>query len=149
MTGLEAPSGSATTGDWVSDGMMFYLQDASSGDSSGASNTIANVRIQVTAGSSSGIRQGTLVATPNPIRLQSGQSYGTAALSWRATGVTRVQVRVGSPNGTPLTGFETPTGSALTGNWVTNGLTFYLQDASSGDSSGAARTLSAVTVRVL
>jgi hypothetical protein len=49
MTGIEAPSGSATTGDWVSDGMLFYLQDATDGDSSGAAKTLATIRVNVTA----------------------------------------------------------------------------------------------------
>ena len=48
-----------------------------------------------------------------------------------------------------MTGFEGPTGSATTGDWVTNGLTFYLQDATDGFSSGISRTLSAVRVSVV
>jgi hypothetical protein len=90
-----------------------------------------------------------LSASPNPIRLGSGQTFGTAALTWRATGVARVQVRVGSPSGTPMTGLEAPVGAALTGNWVVDGMTFYLQDASDGDSSGSAKTLASITLRVL
>ena len=147
MTGLEGPTGSAQTGDWVTDGMMFYLQDASDGDSSGPSKTIAIVRAQVSSTNSASPRAGIIGANPNPITLGAGQTSGTTRISWRAVGVSAVQIRVGSPNGTPMTGLEGLTGSAITGNWVTNGVTFYLQDASGGDSSGASKTLA--TVRVL
>jgi hypothetical protein len=146
MTGLEGPTGSAQTGDWVIDGMIFYLQDASDGDSSGRSKTIATVRAQVNSTNSVGPRAGAIGATPNPIVLGAGQTSGTTRISWQAVGVTAVQIRVGSPTGTPMTGLEGLSGSAVTGNWVTNGLTFYLQDASSGDSSGVSRTLAAVRV---
>ena len=37
----------AKTGDWVTDGMTFYLQDASSGNSAGSSRTLAAVRVRV------------------------------------------------------------------------------------------------------
>lgn len=149
LTGVEPPSGSALTGDWVTDGMMFYLQNASSGDSSGAARTLATVRIQVTTAGTSATRGGTIVAAPNPIGVTTGQSMGSTTLRWQATGVTRVQVRVGSPAGPAVTGFENPAGAAPTGNWVTDGMTFYLQDASDGYSAGAYRTLSSVRVQVV
>ena len=148
MTGLEGPTGSAQTGDWVTDGMMFYLQDASDGDSSGPSKTIATVRAQVSSTNSASPRAGIIGANPNPSRSAPGQTSGTTRISWQAVGVSAVQIRVGSPTGTPMTGLEGLTGSAITGNWVTNGVTFYLQDASSGDSSGASKTLAAVRVFV-
>jgi hypothetical protein len=151
LTGISGPSGSADTGDWVSDGMTFYLQDASSGDSTGAAKTLDTVRVQVvgTGGSSNtGPKSGTISATPNPISVSSGQTGAATTLRWQTTGVTNVQIRVGSPSGTPLTGIEGPSGSAATGNWVTDGMTFYLQDASDGSSSGAAKTLASVRVQV-
>jgi hypothetical protein len=149
MTGLEGPTGSAQTGNWVTDGLTFYLQDASNGDSSGASKTLATARAQVSATTPNGIRAaGAINATPNPITLAAGQTSGTTRIAWQAVGVTRVQIRVGSPTGTPMTGLEGLTGSATTGPWVTNGLVFYLQDASDGDSSGASKTLAGVRVFV-
>ena len=141
MTGIEAPVGSVQTGDWVTDGMTFYLQDASDGNSLGAARTIGSVRIS-TSGASA-IRQGSLSATPNPIT-----SGGRATLRWEAKGVVRVQIRVGSPTGPAMTGLENPSGSAATGAWVTNGMTFYLQDASDGSSLGSTRTLASVQVQV-
>ena len=147
MTGFEGPTGSASTGDWAVDGMSFYLQDASDGDSLGSAKTLAIAQVRAMS-TTSGIRSGFIGASPNPIGIIAGQTASTT-LNWRATGVSRVQVRVGSPTGTPMTGFESPTGSATTGDWVTNGLTFYLQDATDGFSSGISRTLSAVRVNVV
>ena len=149
MTGFESPSGSAATGDWVGNGTVFYLQDASDGDSSGSAKTLASVTVQVaSSGSNPAARSGTIRATPNPIPAASGQATGFTTIAWEAVGVSRVQIRVGSANGPPMTGFESPTGAATTGNWVANGTTFYLQDASSGNSSGQTRTLASVRVDV-
>jgi hypothetical protein len=53
---------------------------------------------------------------------------GAATLTWAgATG--SVEIRVGAANGPAMTGFVAgPSGSAATGVWVTDGLTFYLVD---------------------
>ena len=147
LTGIEGPTGSAQTGNWVTDGMTFYLQDASNGDSLGSFRTIAGVRVQVMT-ASTGARSGALYATPNPITVADGASAGRATLSWEASGVTRVQIRVDSPNGPAMTGFEAPRGAASTGDWVTDGMTFYLQDATDGSSSGTARTLAVLRAGV-
>jgi hypothetical protein len=147
MTGLEGPTGSAQTGPWATAGMTFYLQDASDGDSSGSSKTLATVRLQTTAGSTQ--KAGVIALSPSRIIATGGQTTGSVTVAWQSIGVSRAQIRVGSPNGTALTGFESPNGSASTGNWVSNGTTFYLQDASDGDSSGSARTLAAVTAQVI
>ena len=109
--------------------MIFYLQDASDGNSLGAAKTLASVRVQAAIAE---IKDGAITASPNPIRVAAGQTRGATTLNWRATGVRQVQIRVGSPTGSPMTGFESATGSTSTGNWVTNGLSFYLQDASDG-----------------
>jgi len=145
MTGLEPPVGSAQSGNWVVDGMIFYLQDASDGDSLGSAKTLASVSVKTAGGV---IRGGTITASPNPVRVAAGQSRGATTLNWRATGVTQIQIRVGSSAGSPLTGIESATGSTSTGNWVTDGLTFYLQDASDGSSSGPSKTLATVRVTV-
>ena len=130
--------------------MIFYLQDASDGNSLGSGKTIATVKVQATSASTPGIgtlKSGSIAAIPNPIRVAAGQTLGVTTLTWQATGVSQVQIRVGSPTGPAMTGIDKATGSAVTGPWVPNGMTFYLQDASSGDSSGAVNTLA--TTRVL
>jgi hypothetical protein len=42
------PNGTAKTGRWVTDGMVFYLQDVSGGRSSTPENTLATVTVKVT-----------------------------------------------------------------------------------------------------
>jgi len=44
------PTGSATTGRWVRDGMVFYLQDASDGKSLNFANTLAAVMVNCISG---------------------------------------------------------------------------------------------------
>jgi hypothetical protein len=93
-------------------------------------------------------RQGILMATPGLVMPAAGQTLGATRLSWQASGVTSVQIRVLSPTGPPMTGIEAPSGSATTGDWVSDGMLFYLQDATDGDSSGAAKTLATIRVNV-
>lgn len=143
LTGFEGPVGSAQTGAWVTPGMIFFLQNATSGDSAGPANTITTVQVGSTS-SVSGFPRGSISAAP--VTFSSGGARTT--LSWQATGVSSVQVRVNSPFGPPMTGYEAPVSSAITGDWVTDGMTFYLQDASNGDSSGLSRTLATVRVRL-
>ena len=68
--------------------------------------------------------------------LSANRTAGVTTLTWRATGVSQVQIRVNSPTGPAMTGLEPPAGSAVAGNWVSNGMMFYLQDATGGESSG-------------
>jgi hypothetical protein len=155
MTGELTSSGSTLTGDWAGPGIPFFLQDASSGDSSGSGRTIASVIIpkSVTPNPTpvppdpGGNNQSSFWAEPNPIVAPSGS--GKTVLRWKVTTSDRVQVRVGSPDGTPMTGVQGAESSAETGDWVTDGTRFFLQDARSGDSAGAARTILDLTVRVV
>lgn len=65
---------------------------------------------------------------PNPVTPNGG--YGTVTISWNAPApVQYIEVRVGSPMG-PLFTVNLPSGSMATGNWVTDGMVFYLQDVS-------------------
>jgi hypothetical protein len=54
---------------------------------------------------------------------------GRATLSWNAPNVSKVQVRIGDPAGPPMTGISDSTGSATTGDWVTDGMVFVLATA--------------------
>jgi hypothetical protein len=68
----------------------------------------------------------TLTITP---ALISDCTYGlgTATLTWSgASGP--VQIHVNQPSGVALTGFDDPSGTAVTGAWVTDGMKFYLVD---------------------
>jgi hypothetical protein len=116
-------SGSATTGNWVSNGLQFFLVDAAS------EATLATLTVTTTAGTNCGA--GTLTLTPDPIQVCDGSGAGVTTVNWNANGISATQVRVGSPTGT-LFAAGGALGSAATGKWVTNGLTFYLLDAMTG-----------------
>ena len=89
---------------------------------------------------------GTISASPNPLPLPAGISGGPISIRWRASGVQRVDIRVGSPEGPSMTGFVSNESSADTGDWVRNGMVFYLQNADGGESAGAARTIATTRV---
>jgi hypothetical protein len=66
---------------------------------------------------------------------------GRAQLSWTTGDAGPVQVRVGSADGIPMTGWEPAKGSAETGNWVSDAMLFVLVDS-------AGRELARVTAHV-
>lgn len=90
---------------------------------------------------------GVISASPNPVT-HSANGDAMTTISWSApSGVSLVAIALGSPSG-PVFAEGGPTGSAATGPWVTNGLTFYLQDISNGKPLTAANTLGTVVVMV-
>lgn len=93
-------------------------------------------------------KKAAMSAQPNPIRVCDGSGVGTSAISFSVDpSVTDVQVRVGSPVGAL---FLAPGGSGfgITGKWVSDGITFYLQDTSDGKPLTEDNTLASVTVKV-
>jgi len=99
---------------------------------------------------------GSIIASPNPIQ-NCGQSsvgvanpwwtsVGVANLSWTSKGATALEVHVGSPAG-PLFSRSGATGSGTTGQWVTDGMVFYLQDTSNNQSPTPLTTLATVKVK--
>jgi hypothetical protein len=90
---------------------------------------------------------GVITASPNPATKTSNGDAMTT-LSWNApAGVTSVTITIGSPNG-PIFAEGGATGSMATGNWVSNGLVFYLQNSTGGLPLTAANTLGTVAVTV-
>lgn len=87
-----------------------------------------------------------LTAVPNPIPVAAGAD-GTATISWTAPNADIIEVRVGSPNGALFT-HNFNRGSATTGSWITDGMTFYLQNVSNGLPLTSANTLATVTVHL-
>jgi hypothetical protein len=66
-------------------------------------------------------------------------------VEWDTAGLSNsVEVHVNSPDG-PLFAAGGPSGSAITGPWVNDGMKFYLQDASYNDPTNPDRTISVVT----
>ncbi|MBX3279051.1 MAG: methyltransferase domain-containing protein [Acidobacteria bacterium] len=92
-------------------------------------------------------RVGSITANPNPIPVREGSVFGATTLAWSSTGTKMVEVRVGAPDG-DLLSRTGPSGSATTGEWVGNGLVFYLQDVSDGLPLTPANTLGTIAVRV-
>jgi hypothetical protein len=88
-----------------------------------------------------------LSATPNPAPPASNAGLVQVTLAWSAPGAQQVEIHVGAPDGILMTGGGS-SGSATTGLWVPNGLTFYLQDVSGGKPLTGANTLANVTVVV-
>lgn len=99
--------------------------------------------------SSSGASRGTIRASPNPIRVGTAHwnGPGSTAIEWQAHGTPAIQVRVDRPDG-PLFSSTSPEGREDTGEWVTDGTRFYLQDVAD-DRSASGRTLAVVTVTVV
>ena len=69
-------------------------------------------------------------------------------ISWNAPTASVIQVRVGSPSGALFTD-NFNSGSMQTGAWVTNGMTFYLQDVSNGKALTSANTLATAVATVV
>lgn len=127
------PSGSARATGWVSDGMTFVLCDVSNSACS-SQNTVATLTAHVALDGMSAVSSGggsSFVASPNPIPVAAGQLFGQTTLYFDVPGANTLQIRIGSPTG-PLFAQTGASGSAVTGNWVGNGITFYLQDVSRG-----------------
>jgi glycosyltransferase involved in cell wall biosynthesis len=96
----------------------------------------------------SGCSTGTISANPNPIRVSDKSRVGITTLSWTSSKAETVEVRVGAPDGL-LFSQTGPSGAALTGEWVRDGMVFYLQDVSHGLPLTAEHTLATVTVNVI
>src|SRR5205085_6732058 len=120
----DGASGSLTTPEWVADGTTFYLQNVTGGLPLTAENTIASVTVSVER-----IVLGSLVATSNPIAVYDSSELVAATLTWNATKLTEVEIRVNAPDGDLLVQGGA-SGSITTSKWVTDGTIFYLQNVS-------------------
>jgi hypothetical protein len=125
------PIASATTGDWVSDGMTFYLVNVSNGPAS-AANVLATAVVHVDVDGGSTVSPGNVsfFLDPDPILVSSGQHLATATLHWNTGGLSPAQIWVGASASTLFANDIPATGTAQTGPWVSNGLVFYLEDSS-------------------
>ena len=78
------------------------------------------------------VSQARIHADPPLIQVCDGSGLGVVTIAWEAADFKAVEVRVGRPNGS-LFASGGSVGSAVTGKWVRDGLTFYLQDPSSAE----------------
>ena len=136
--------GSAATGDWIRDGMRFYLQDVSNGQPLTLQHTLATAiaTVDTSTPGKAGVLFG---ATPGLVPDPANTGLGTATLFWNAPGSSGVEVHVNSPDG-PLFAQAGASSSAPSGEWITDGMRFYLQDTSSGTSTSPDNTLAVATV---
>ena len=89
----------------------------------------------------------TFTASPNPVTVSDGSKLGIVKLTWDTSATKSAEIRVGKPDGTLLCNGPS-TYACDTGKWVTDGMTFYLQDSTAAKPTDAAATLNAVTVRL-
>lgn len=87
-----------------------------------------------------------LTANPNPIPVTGSAGYGMTTINWMAQAAEAVEVRIGAPDGVLFVDGGSR-GSAQTGLWVADGMTFYLQDVSGGRALTAENTLATIVVR--
>jgi len=141
FAGSDPGTFSQPTGPWVSNGMTFYLQDVSNGSPLTTANTLATVRMRAV----SATPIGSIIADPNPFT-PNAQGLGQTTLTWTSAGTNEVEVHVNSPNGNRIARTGAGTFSTNTGQWVRNGMTFYLQNVSNGLPLTSANTIGTVGV---
>ncbi|HKO96197.1 MAG TPA: hypothetical protein VJU86_04355 [Pyrinomonadaceae bacterium] len=89
-----------------------------------------------------------IIAEPNPIRVCDGSGLGRTAIAFTiAPPVEAAEVRVGAVDGGQLASLGR-SGHAFTGNWVNDGLVFYLQDITGGKKLTPENTLATLTVNL-
>ena len=88
-----------------------------------------------------------LTASPNPIPVTGNALVGMTTISWNAPDAQVIEIRLDSPDGKLFTtmGFR---GSIQTGAWVGDGMTFYLQDVTSGKPLTSDYTLATLVVHL-
>jgi SAM-dependent methyltransferase len=91
---------------------------------------------------------GTLYCDQNPIYLPENKTAGALKLDWKIKATKEVQIRINSPTG-PLLSHSGTSGNVTTGEWVHNGMTFFLQDISDAKELTTANTLSKLSVSVV
>jgi parallel beta-helix repeat protein len=87
-----------------------------------------------------------LTANPNPIPV-SGNVLGSTTISWNAPDAQVIEVHIGSPTG-PLFTMAGNHGSVQTGPWVSDGMTFFLQDVTGAQPLTSDHTLATLVVHL-
>ncbi|HTA68495.1 MAG TPA: hypothetical protein VK776_09465 [Bryobacteraceae bacterium] len=88
-----------------------------------------------------------LTANPNPIPITGNGVVGQTTISWNAPDAGVIEIHIGSPNGAIWTQ-QGSRGSMQTGVWVSDGLTFYLQDVTGGNPLTSDYTLATLVVHL-
>jgi len=114
--------------------MVFYLINATTGAVLG-STTVSLTTSGCGTPTPTPTPTPVLIANPNPITVCDGTGLGVTRLTWSVSNVSVFQVRVESPTGPLL--YQGTSNTALTGKWVTNGMNFYLLNATNGTVLGS------------
>jgi hypothetical protein len=127
--------------------MTFFLQDVSNGQAPSTANTLAIASAHVQAPASGGSST-IFTAATNPILVQPNASARTALLVWNApANVTQTEIHLSTPDG-PLFAEGGGSGSAATGDWVTNNMVFVLEDVSNGKPSSTSNEIGQIQMSV-
>lgn len=88
-----------------------------------------------------------ITANPNPIPVSGNSLVGATTISWNAPDAQSIEIHIGSPGGRLFTQ-NTNRGSMATEVWVTDGMTFYLQDVTDGKPLTSDYTLATLVVNL-
>lgn len=105
------------------------------------------VKLQLHSRYRRGKSVGYIVASPNPAPSHSIPGRAGVDLRWSSSATDVVEVRLGRPDG-PLISRTGPVGGTRTGEWVSNGAVFYLQDVFREVPLTLDNTLDVVRIRV-
>jgi hypothetical protein len=91
---------------------------------------------------------GSIRANPNPVYTNNDGLEATTTLNWTSSQTKKVEIHINTSDG-PLLCRGGPCGSVSTGNWVQNGMIFYLQDITNSLPLTYSNTLDFVKVQVV
>jgi hypothetical protein len=126
----------------IREGTRIFLQDVSNNQPLTSLYTLGSVILHVTTAPT-----GSITANPNPF-LPDAYGTGQTTLAWTSYGTTAVEIHVNAPNGNMFAGSGRGSFSLVTGHWVRDNMTFYLQNVSNGLPLTSANTLATVTVTI-
>lgn len=92
------------------------------------------------------LKRASITAFPNPIRIDNSP-VGKTTLAYTFFENAPVEIHVSAPNG-PLFARPSKSGDSETGEWVTDGMVFFLQDVSDNNPLTKEHTLASVTIRL-
>ena len=133
-------TGSVTASGWVTDGLVFYLQDVSNHQPLISANTIATTVAR--------LNSTMLTANPPFILFPDKLGNGSLTLDWNVPGASLLELHVGSPGGPLMAASGSPTGWARAEGWVSEGMTFVLCEVSNSACS-AQNTVGTFTASTL
>jgi SAM-dependent methyltransferase len=91
---------------------------------------------------------GLIAAEPNPFYVNS-QGFGQTTLSWMSYATSNVEIRIAAPDGGIFARSGPGNFSEETGQWVRDGMRFYLQNVSGGRPLTPDNTIGMVTLRAI